>query len=203
MRTVPATGRGRATLDRILDAAALLFYEQGVRATGLDQIIAASRTGKGQLYHYFDDKADLVRAVIDRQVERVLDAQQPLLGELTSTGAIDAWLEMLVDAHEHSDHPVRCPVGALAAELAENDPLARQALARGFRRWSGYIADGLGAIQADGGLDPDADCAALADATLAAYQGGLLLAQAHGSVAPLRASLAGARAALQAHGLGA
>jgi AcrR family transcriptional regulator len=203
MTTLPATDRGRATLDRILDAAAMLFYEQGVRATGLDQISAVSRTGKGQLYHYFDSKADLVLAVIDRQVERVLDAQQPLLGELTSAGAIDAWLTMLVNSYEHSDHPVRCPLGALAAELAENDPLAREALARGFRRWSGYIADGLRAIQADGALDPVADCEGLADATLAAYQGGLLLAQAQRSLVPLRAALAGARAALQAHGLGA
>jgi AcrR family transcriptional regulator len=202
MTTVPATDRGRATLDRIRDAAAMLFYEQGVRATGLDQISAASHTGKGQLYHYFDSKADLVLAVIDRQVERVLDAQQPLLGELTSARAIDAWHTMLIDSYEHGDHPVRCPLGALAAELAENDPLAREALARGFRRWSGHIADGLHVIQADGALDPAADCEALADATLAAYQGGLLLAQAHGSLVPLRAALAGARAALQAHGLG-
>ena len=203
MRTLPVTGRGRATLDRILDAAALLFYERCVRATSLDQILAASRTGKGQLYHYFDGKADLVLAVSDRQIEQVLGAQKPLLSELTSAATIDAWLAMLVDLHEHSDHPVRCPLGALAAELAEYDPLAREAIARGFRRWSGHIADGLRAIQAAGGLDPEADCDALADATLAAYQGGLLLAQADGSLAPLRASLAGARTALQAHGLGA
>jgi AcrR family transcriptional regulator len=203
VRTLPATRRGRATLDRILDAAAVLFYEQGVRATGLDQIIAASNTGKGQLYHYFDGKDDLVLAVIDRQIERVLEAQQPLLGELTSAEAIDTWLERLVDLHERSDHPVRCPLGALAAELAENDPVVREALSRGFRRWSQHIADGLQSIQGAGRLDPAADCAALADATLAAYQGGLLLAQAHGSFAPLRASLAGAHKALQAHGLGA
>jgi len=201
VRPAPSTGRGRATLDRILDAAALLFYEQGVPATGLDQIIAVSRTGKGQLYHYFDGKADLVLAVIEGQIDRVLQAQQPLLCELTSAGAIDAWLAMLVDLHEHGDHPVRCPLGALAAELAENDPLAREALARGFGRWSGYIADGLHAIQDEGGLDPEADCDALAEATLAAYQGGLLLAQAHGSLGPLRASLAAARTTLQAHGL--
>jgi AcrR family transcriptional regulator len=203
VRAAPATVRGRATLDRILDAAALLFYEQGVRATGLEQIIAASSTGKGQLYHYFDGKGDLVLAVIERQIDRVLAAQQPLLRELTSAAAIDAWLDLLVQLHANGDHPVRCPLGALAAELAENDPAAREALSAGLRRWSGQIADGLRIIQSRGGLDPGADCDALADATLAAYQGGVLLAQAHGTLQPLRAALAGARAALHAHGLGA
>ena len=55
----PTTDRGRATREQILDAASELFYREGVAATGLDQIVAASRPGKGWLYHYFAGKREL------------------------------------------------------------------------------------------------------------------------------------------------
>ena len=198
MKSPPTTDRGRASLARILDAASLLFFRQGVRATSLDQVAAASGTGKGQLYHYFAGKEDLVLAVIERQVAEVLDAQMPLLGALGSWEAVDAWIDMLVASHERSDEPFRCPLGALVAELAQEDTAAREALDAGFRRWSGHIVDGLRAIQRDGLLAPDADCERLGLGMLAAYQGGLVLAQARGDVGPLRAALATARAGLRA-----
>jgi TetR/AcrR family transcriptional regulator, transcriptional repressor for nem operon len=193
VRQAPTTDRGRATLERILEAAAQLFYEQGVRATGLDQIIAASGTGKGQLYHYFAGKSDLVRAVIDRQVDLVVDAQRPLLDDARSWDEIDVWIDLLIRLHEESDDPFRCPVGALAAELSEADADTREALADGFARWTQCIAQALHQVQEAGELAPGVDCDAAAAALLAAYQGGLLLAQVTGNVAPLRASLLTAR----------
>lgn len=198
MKTAPSTDRGRATLERILDSASELFYRQGVRATGLEQIIEDSQTGKGQLYHYFSSKNDLVLAVIERQIDQVIDAQQPLLGEIDNWAAIDAWLELLVELNRDADDPVRCPLGALAAELAENDPAARAALAKGFARWADLVAAGLRRLQTRGALRPEADPDALALAALASYQGGLLLAQLDGTLKPLRAALNSAAAALHA-----
>jgi AcrR family transcriptional regulator len=49
--------KGDETKLRILHAAADLFHKQGIRATSPDEIIEASRTGKGQFYHYFKNKA--------------------------------------------------------------------------------------------------------------------------------------------------
>ena len=49
---------------------------------------------------------------------------------------------------------------------------------------------------ARGELDPTTDVDELADATMAAMQGGLLLAQVRRDAAPLRAALAAARAAI-------
>jgi AcrR family transcriptional regulator len=151
----PSTDRGRVTRERILEAASELFYRQGVTATGLDQVVTASRTGKGQLYHYFADKRELVHAVIERQIEAVLAYPVPADPRI--------WAEELIAAYEQPGHPLRCPLGALAAELSESDPQARAAL--------------------------DGDPHTLATALLAAYQGGLLLAQARGGTAPLRAAL--------------
>jgi TetR/AcrR family transcriptional regulator, transcriptional repressor for nem operon len=182
MSAVPSTDRGRATRERILDAASELFYRQGVGATGLDQVIAASGTGKGQLYHYFADKRTLVHAVIDRQVTTVLAAQQARLEQLSAPAGVRVWADELVAAYLQGDHPVRCPLGALVAELAEGDPEARAALDAGFRRWAAALAAGL---RRAGIAKPKRQ----ANALLAAYQGGLLLSQARGDLGPLRAAL--------------
>src|SRR3954452_3072800 len=100
LSSTPSTDRGRATRERILDAASVLFYRQGVTATGLDQVIVASGTGKGQLYHYFAGKRELVHAVIERQVTTVLEAQRPLLDRLSTRADLRAWADELIASYE-------------------------------------------------------------------------------------------------------
>jgi TetR/AcrR family transcriptional regulator, transcriptional repressor for nem operon len=191
MSAMPSTDRGRATRERILDAASELFYRQGVGATGLDEVIAASATGKGQLYHYFADKRALVHAVVDRQVATVLDAQQARLDQLSAPADLRAWAAELVAAYRDGDHPVRCPLGALVAELAEGDPESRAALDAGFGRWAAALAAGL---RRAGVAKPKRQATAL----LAAYQGGLLLSQARGDLGPLQTALDAALTAVGA-----
>ena len=74
-KELPRTAKGRRTRAAIVDAAASMMYDHGVAGTTLDDVLAASETGKSQLYHYFSDKSDLVEAVIARQLERVLAAR--------------------------------------------------------------------------------------------------------------------------------
>jgi AcrR family transcriptional regulator len=50
--------RGAETRMRMIRAATDLFYKQGARATSPDEIIEASRTGKGQFYQYSEAKKD-------------------------------------------------------------------------------------------------------------------------------------------------
>ena len=90
-----STNKGRATRDRVLDAAAALVFERGVAGTTLDDLRAAANVSKGQLYHYFADKDDLVHAVIERTIQQVLDAQPRLL-DLSTWTAIAAWFDDLV-----------------------------------------------------------------------------------------------------------
>jgi AcrR family transcriptional regulator len=68
----PRTDKGRATRNRVLDAASALVFEHGVAGTTLDDVRAAAKVSKGQLYHYFADKEDLIHAVIDRTIQQVL-----------------------------------------------------------------------------------------------------------------------------------
>lgn len=180
------TARGRATRDRIVSAAAELIQEHGVAGTSLDDVRAATGTSKSQLYHYFADKSALVRAVVDRQVDQVLQAQQPELDALDSIAALRRWRDRVVAANRHVSG---CPLGRLANELAGSDATARAGLVAGFTAWQGRLAAGLDSMRARGELPVHSDTEALGLAVLAAAQGGLLLAQATRSTTPLEVAL--------------
>lgn len=55
--------------EKILQAAAELFYSQGIRATGVDAIVKAANTTKMSLYKYFPSKDDLVIAFLRKRDE--------------------------------------------------------------------------------------------------------------------------------------
>ncbi|MFZ0377432.1 MAG: TetR/AcrR family transcriptional regulator [Solirubrobacteraceae bacterium] len=192
----PVTDKGRATRNRVLDAAAALVFEHGVAGTTLDDVRAAANVSKGQLYHYFADKEDLVRAVIDRTIQQVLDAQPRLL-DLSTWAAIAAWFDDLVQLQIDRHASGGCPIGSLAGELAETDEQARTELAAGFDRWEAPLREGLRQMQAEGKLRRGADPARLATATLAAIQGGLVLTQTRRDPQQLRIALDAAYAYLR------
>ena len=193
----PSTAKGRATRDRIVATAATLIFEQGAESTTLDHIGEAAGVGRSQLYHYFTDKADLVGAVIERQTEQILAAQQPMLGAMDSWAAWGRWRNAILEAQRARQCAGGCPIGSLASELADTDEDARVALAAGFVRWGHAIGEGVRAMQQHGRIRTDADADSLALATLASLQGGLLLCQVHKDVRSLEAALDAAIAHLR------
>jgi AcrR family transcriptional regulator len=172
-----------------VEAAAGLMQERGAAGTSLDEIMAASATSRSQLYHYFDDKDDLTRAVVRRQTERVIEAQFPPGEALTSLAAFRRWRDRIVEAQRLERFVGGCPVGSLANELAESGDEVRTVLQDCFVTWQGQIAEGLRAMQARGRLRPGVDTDALAESIMAALQGGLLLAKVHRSSRPLERAL--------------
>ena len=61
------------TRERIMDVALQLFAEQGVAATPITAIEARAglSAGSGSFYRHFKDKAELLAAVVDREMVRV------------------------------------------------------------------------------------------------------------------------------------
>ncbi len=189
----PLTPRGRSTRERILSEAAHLVGEKGVRSTSLNDIRATASVSKSQLYYYFDNKEDLVQAIIERQTADVLGAQQPLLEHLDSWERLEDWCEALIDLQEARQCMGGCPIGSLASELADQDEAARVSLVRSFDRWERYLVEGFARMRERGDLRADADPAELAVAVMTSLQGGLLLTQTRKTTHPLRIAL---RAAL-------
>lgn len=66
MRDAPMTERVSAARERILETAFRLFYAKGIRAVGVDLIIAESGVAKATFYKHFPAKDDLVVAYLDK-----------------------------------------------------------------------------------------------------------------------------------------
>jgi len=56
--------------ERILETAMRLFYAEGIRAVGIDRLIAESQVAKASFYRHFPSKDDLVLAFLRRRHER-------------------------------------------------------------------------------------------------------------------------------------
>jgi AcrR family transcriptional regulator len=58
-----------AARRRLLDTATRLFYAEGIRAVGIDRIIAEAGVAKATFYNHFPSKDDLVLAYLEEQDE--------------------------------------------------------------------------------------------------------------------------------------
>ncbi len=188
----PATVKGRETRERIVRAAAELVAERGVAGTSLDDVRTRAHASKSQLYHYFADRNDLMRAVVGAVSDDVVLGQTELFARLDTIDGLRAWADALVALQQSRDSKGGCPIGSLAGQLAEQDDGARLALAEGLERWESAIREGLERMADRGELRPGADPGALAQRTLAAVQGGLLLTQVRRDPGQLRSAMDGA-----------
>jgi AcrR family transcriptional regulator len=63
-----------ATRDRILQAALRVFAGKGYHGAAVDDIVRASRTSKGAVYHHFPNKEALFLALVDELSARLATA---------------------------------------------------------------------------------------------------------------------------------
>ena len=136
--------------DRLLETATDLFYAQGVRAVGIDKIIAFAGVAKATFYAYFPGKDDLVRAYIEDQSRR-----QRALAEQAAQGTPR---ETLLAIFEHmgvegaSPAYRGCPFVNVAAEYPDPQHMVRMAVAN-HRAWvRSHFRD---LLVADGHPDPE------------------------------------------------
>jgi AcrR family transcriptional regulator len=66
-RSTRGSARGSARA-RLLTTARTLFLTEGIRATGVDRVIAESAIAKATLYHHFATKEELVVAALEAQL---------------------------------------------------------------------------------------------------------------------------------------
>ncbi|MFE7169863.1 TetR/AcrR family transcriptional regulator [Streptomyces sp. NPDC057616] len=183
------TARGAKTRARIVAAAADLMYVKGVGTTTLDDVLAASGVSKSQLYHHFEGKDALVRAVVDHVGEQVIERERRSLGRVSTIRGLRRWRDALVQNNALQHGAYGCALGSLATEVSDHDALARRALSQLFTEWQGLLAGVLRRMQDRGVLPPTASTDQLATGLMAALQGGYLLAQTARDVTPMATSI--------------
>ncbi|WP_162940209.1 TetR/AcrR family transcriptional regulator [Gryllotalpicola protaetiae] len=183
------TPKGRATRTRIVELAASYVHAHGIASSTIEELRAAANASPSQLTHYFGDRRELVTAVINELIESTIDAQEPLLSNLTSFDAFEHWCEYQVGVQLRNACVGGCPVGSLVGQVAEVDDEWRQLVGEGFERWREPIVVGIRVMQERGLISRTAGAEKLATSALAALEGGAVLSQATRSVTPLADAL--------------
>ena len=170
------TAKGRATRDRIVQAAAQLIVTEGLSASNMDNVRRAASVSGSQLAHYFADKAALIRAVIRRQIGVVLDFhRQPTLRGLSSFDDFERWIDLNMRYLRRIGYLGTPTYHALAGQLAKSDDATREELAAGYRQWIDLLEQAIAQMRVDGLLVRDADPRQLALVIITAHQGGGIL----------------------------
>ena len=125
--------------ERILDAAASLFYSEGIRAVSADRIIAEAGTTKVTFYRHFRTKEDLVVAYLQAQSARMREAAEHLSAD-PCTGLLQ--LAEAMGAETCVPGFRGCPFINAAAEYPAGDHPVRAAVAR-HRDWFRELIAGL------------------------------------------------------------
>src|SRR5882724_10641186 len=99
--------------DRILDAALRVFRRHGFRRSSIEQAAEAAGLTRQALYHHFQSKEALFRAVIEQLYERALAAEIAAADTAEKTGGsladilavqVNARLKHLIASFDGSPH---------------------------------------------------------------------------------------------------
>jgi AcrR family transcriptional regulator len=140
------------TRERVLDAAAAVFAEQGFEGARVAQIARAAGLSVGAIYNHWQSKAELLAAVVERTSA---DELTNLLAGEQDAGVLDiiATMGRLLDE--------RPPVAPLLAEVilaARRDPDAAEVLRREVAAHEALLVDlfrfGQQTGDVDAGVDP-------------------------------------------------
>jgi TetR/AcrR family transcriptional repressor of nem operon len=117
---------GKTTRERIIDAADRLFYQQGYEQTSFADVAAAVGITRGNFYHHFKSKDEILDAVIELR----LDATAGMLARWEVEGGhpqgrLLCFVGILV-ANRAKIMNHGCPVGTLSTELSKLDHRSRE-----------------------------------------------------------------------------
>ena len=167
--------KGAETRLRIIRTAADLFHKQGVRATSPDDIIEASRTGKGQFYHYFKSKEGLIHEVLQAHLDAIRNGTAPVEYEISSWKGLERWFQAHVELQKRFAMTRGCPFGTIGNEVTESDELVRQDLSLIFEVMKNKLAVFFLQEKSRGRLMKAVDPEQMADFCIACIQGGMLI----------------------------
>lgn len=138
--------KGEKARSEIVNCAKRLFYERGYDRTSFSDIVESSGLVRGNIYHYFKTKDDILRAVIEQRTNEIRgllawwDESYP-----TPRERLMAFIAMIAgnsgDLMEYG-----CPIGSLNMELGKGRRELQIAARQLFDLFQAWLAANLRAL---------------------------------------------------------
>ena len=170
--------------ERILEKAQDLFYTQGFRNTGINQIIEESGTAKASFYQYFKSKDDLAIAYLKYYESHIVNAMDRLMSKHTHINKFfKAWPRVLFRDIKYMKKFNGCPFANFVSQLESDDsgPVADEVhhiIQRMYDNLEKYFKQCIDR----GELSKNQDPRELAKRVLHVYQGGMMMAKISGDL---------------------
>ena len=131
-----------APRERILEAAALLFAENGAAATGVDTLIEASRVAKATFYRHFPSKDHLIVAWLENPRARWFDRIRTRVEARarSATQIVPLLFDAVAEWLEDEDF-VGCPYLYVGAELSGSNHPASAVIRRYLDEIRSYLGE--------------------------------------------------------------
>jgi AcrR family transcriptional regulator len=130
--------KGEKTRADIVVCAKKLFYEHGYDGTSFSDIVEASGLYRGNIYHYFKTKDDILKAVINQHLEEFRALLTQWEKEHTDPKARLLAFVGMITGRKVELVKYGCPIGTLNTELGKDRrdlQKAARALFDLFRDW--------------------------------------------------------------------
>jgi len=162
------------TKATIIKAAISLFAKNGFHNTSIAQITEMCQLSKGALYWHFEDKEDLLMAVIDQVRQEWKDVlRKNLKRNWSAQKKMENILDLFVETTlENKERYVIFIV--LIAEFTEVDERFERALREGFMEFFEFIAQIIEDGKSEGSIHKDINTNLMAIAFMGVWQGILL-----------------------------
>jgi TetR/AcrR family transcriptional repressor of nem operon len=137
-----------ATRNSIIEKADTLFYESGFEATSFADIAAAVSISRGNFYHHFRTKDEILDAVITRRMERTRSMLEDWQEKGQDPRGRILFFIHIVIANQAEIMTFGCPVGTLCSELAKLNHGAKGRAAEIFTLFRDWLAGQFRALGA-------------------------------------------------------
>jgi AcrR family transcriptional regulator len=174
--------KGEQTRQHIIQQAATLFNQRGYIGSSISDVMQCTGLQKGGIYRHFQSKEQLALAAFDyaqqQSTSRLVEAMA------AETDAVQKLLAFINAFHALTLHPPvpgGCPILNTIVDSDDGDPALRDRVVAVVSGWEQLIARIVADGVAQGSIRRDIDPQAVATLIIATLEGGILLAQAHGS----------------------
>nr|WP_237159249.1 TetR/AcrR family transcriptional regulator [Mycolicibacterium rhodesiae] len=164
----------------MLVSAAEVLRERGAAGVTIDEVLARSGAPRGSVYHHFPEgRSQILREALEYAgyvITESIDAAACENAGVLLRRFVELWENALIT----SDYTAGCPVLAAAIGSGEDEHQLTAVAGQIFSRWreaskQAYLREGF----------DEADASALADTTLAAMEGAVVLCRSARSLQPL------------------
>lgn len=180
---------GELTKERLLEEATKLVHEKGFGATSLTELLTAAGIKKGSLYYHFPGKDDLGLAVLERAKANFLSALDEVLSVPTPAGAIQRFLEFVLERHRNRRFVGGCLFGNTALEMSDTNSHFAESVSHLFGQWIEKITAVIAAGQKAGQFRRDIPAGSLAQMIVSTVEGGIMMSRLRKEEGPLKTCL--------------